>query len=69
MTAEKSFFQGRNLSDISGNLTWLVRPNVELSATAQHEHWKFPLLGAGVTSNFTTTFDFGLFPKARVGSE
>ena len=65
MTADKSLFRGGNLNDISGNLTWLIRRDMELSATTQYEHWKFPLLGTGATSNFTTTFEFRLFPKAR----
>jgi hypothetical protein len=69
MTSDKSFLQGGNLSDISGSLTWLVRPEVEVSAKAQYEHWKFPLLGTGVTSNFTTSFEFRIFPKAGSGSD
>jgi hypothetical protein len=69
MTSDKSFLQGGNLSDISGNMTWMVKSGIELSAMGQFEHWKFPLLSTGPQSNFTTTVEVRIFPKARVGSE
>ncbi|MGA2807897.1 MAG: capsule assembly Wzi family protein [Terracidiphilus sp.] len=69
MTSDKSFLQGGNLSDISGNMTWMVRSGIELSAVGQFEHWKFPLLSIGPRSNFTTTLEVRIFPKARIGSE
>lgn len=65
MTSDKSFLRGGNVSDISGSLTWMLRPDVELSAAAQYEVWNFPLLRAGATSDFTTTFGFRLFPKTK----
>jgi Capsule assembly protein Wzi len=68
MTSDKSLLQGGTLSDISGNVTWIVRSGVELSAIGQYEQWKFPLLGTGAKSNFTTGFEIRIFPKARVGS-
>ena len=68
MIVDKTLLQGGNLTDISGNLTWMVRPDVEFSATGQYEQWRFPLLGSGRTSNFTTAFEFRIFPKARLGS-
>ena len=69
MTVDKSLLQGGNLSDISGSLTWLIKPQIELSAMTQYEHWKFPLLGTGATSNFSTTFEFRFFPKPRWGTQ
>jgi len=69
MTVDKSFLQGGNIDDISGNITWLVRPDIELSAMGQYEHWKFPLLGSGVQSDFTTSFEVRYFPKDGAGSK
>jgi Capsule assembly protein Wzi len=69
VTSDKSFLQGGNLSDISGNMTWMVRSGIELSAMGQYEHWKFPLLSTGPQSNFTTTFEVRIFPKVRTGSQ
>jgi hypothetical protein len=69
MTSDKSFLQGGNLSDISGHMTWLIRPEIELSVTSQYEHWKFPLLGTSAKSDFTNTFEIRFFPKTRFGSQ
>lgn len=69
MTVDKAMLQGGNLDDISGSFIWTARPGIELSATGQYEHWKFPLLAPGVQSNFATTFQIKIFPKARAGSE
>ncbi len=69
MTADKSFLEGGNISDFSGNATWMIRPGIELSAMGQYERWKFPLLGADAKSNFTTSFEVRIFPKARAGAQ
>lgn len=69
MTVDPSILQGGNLSDFSGGMTWLVKPEVEFSAMGQFERWNFPLLGAATQSNFTATFEMRLHPKARIGSK
>jgi membrane-associated phospholipid phosphatase len=68
MVADKTFLQGGQLDDISGSITWLLRPGVEVSAMSQYESWKFPLLTAGARSDVSTSFEVRLFPKLRVGS-
>jgi hypothetical protein len=65
MTSASTFLQGGNLSDISGNVTWLVPHGVEVSAMGQYERWKFPLLSSGPQTNFTTTLEVRVFPKGR----
>jgi hypothetical protein len=67
MTADKSFLQGGNLTDISESMTWLLGTKIEISATNQYERWRFPLLAGGAQSNFTTTFRIAVFPKAHIG--
>jgi hypothetical protein len=68
MTVDKSFLHGGDLSDFSGSMTWLARPDVEFSAMGQLERWKFPVLATGTQSNFTASFEIRVHPKAKVGS-
>jgi len=68
MSADKSFLQGGNLSDISGSVSWMVHQDVELSANFQYEQQKFPLLSSTGQSNFTTSLGIKLHPKAHIGS-
>jgi len=68
VTADKSFLEGGNQSDFSGNVTWLLRPEIQFSALGQYERWNFPLLGAGAKSDFTSSFEIRFFPKDRVGT-
>jgi hypothetical protein len=68
MIADKSFLEGGNMTDVSGNLTWLIRPSVEVTAMGQYERWQFPLLGAGPKTDFTSSFGIRFYPKERVGS-
>ena len=66
MTADKSFLQGGNLSDISVSGVWVSRSNIELSVTGQYEHWHFPLLNAISQSNFSTFWGVSFSPKQRL---
>jgi hypothetical protein len=68
VSSDKSFLEGGNESDVSGNVTWLVRSGVEVSAMGQFEQYKFPLLGGG-KSDFTTSIGVRFFPKERAGSQ
>lgn len=67
MLADKSFLQGGRLEDISGSITWMVRPWIEFSATSQYETWNFPLLESAARSDTSTSFAVRLFPNARFG--
>jgi hypothetical protein len=67
MTSDETFLRGGNISDVFGSFTWMIRPNLELSATAQYESWKFPLLATGRMSNFSTIFELVIFPKVSLG--
>ena len=68
LVADKVLLQGGNLSDISGSITWMVRPRIELSATSQYETWKFPLLAAGARTNTATSFGIRYYPTTQLGS-
>jgi hypothetical protein len=68
MNADKAYLEGGNLNDISANVTWLVRPEIEFSATGMYERQIFPLLETGVKSSFTTSFGIQFFPRMRAGA-
>ncbi len=67
VTADAAVLGGGSQNDVSGNYTWLLRRDVELSAMGHYEHWSFPLLG-GPKSDFTTSFQVRFFPRQRVGA-
>jgi membrane-associated phospholipid phosphatase len=69
MVADKSFLLGGQLQDISGSVTWVIRPGMEFSATSQYESYRFPLLSAGSRSNVSTSFGVRVFPRSRDGSD
>jgi hypothetical protein len=66
---DKAFLQGGNMDDISGSITWMVRPGIEFSAMSQYERWRFPLLAPGEKNDVATSFQIRLFPNRRAGSE
>jgi len=67
MSVDKAFLRGGNLDDVSASLTWMPKPDIEVSATGQFEQWKFPLLDAGGKSDFGTIFEIRAYPKLRIG--
>jgi Capsule assembly protein Wzi/PAP2 superfamily len=68
VVADSSFLQGGQLQDFSGSITWLLRPEIEFSASSQYERWNFPLLAAGARSDVATSFELRFFPSSRFGS-
>lgn len=69
MTVDKSYLEGGNLGDLSANLTWLLHPNIELSATGQYERWHFPLLYNAVQSNFVSSLEIRFTPRLALRSD
>jgi hypothetical protein len=68
LTSDQQLLGGGTQNDISGNVTWLLRPQVEFTALGQYEHWNFPLIG-GAKSDFTTSLQIRFFPKQRAGAQ
>jgi hypothetical protein len=68
VVSDQSFLLGGKQEDFSGSITWMVRPNIEISAMSQYETWKFPLLAPGTHSDVSTSFGIRVFPKTRFGS-
>ena len=69
MVADESFLQGGRLQDVSGHVTWMLRPGIEVSAMAQYEWWNFPLLAAETRTDVAAGFELRFFPMARLGSK
>jgi hypothetical protein len=67
VVTDKSYLQGGQLEDFSGSITWMLRPEIELSATSQYERWNFPLLAAGTRSDVATSFGVRVFPNMHPG--
>jgi hypothetical protein len=68
VVADDGLLGGGNVQDISGSITWMLRPGIELSASSQYESWKFPLLAPGAKSDVATSFGVRFFPGMRYGS-
>jgi membrane-associated phospholipid phosphatase len=68
MVSDASLLKGGNVDDISGSVTWMVRPHVEFAGSLQYERWNFPELNPGPRSNFATTIEIRVWPKLRAAA-
>jgi len=60
---DKDFLQGGWLDDFSARTDFSLRPDLVLSATAQHESWNFPLLADHTKSNVLVSLTLAFHPK------
>ena len=63
--ANPALLQGGDLTDGSGELSWLFNRRVEVSAKLQYERWRFPVIATGPTSNLSATFQVQLLNPRR----
>jgi len=68
MVTDRSLLGGGNVDDVSGSLTWLVRPHAEVAASVQYERWNFAELNPGPRSNIACTIELRLWPKMRAAA-
>ena len=68
LTSDQSLLKGGNVNDISGALSWLLRPQVEVDASLQYERWNFPELNPGPRNNLSTTIGIRVWPKLRAAA-
>ena len=68
LTSDQSLLKGGNVDDISGALSWLLRPQLELAASLQYERWNFPELNPGPRNNLSTTIGIRVWPKLRAAA-
>jgi len=68
MVSDQSLLKGGNVHDVSGNLTWMLRPQIEVAASLQYERWNFAELNPGPRSNLATTIELRVWPKLRAAA-
>ena len=66
MRSDKTFLEGGQMDDISASVNWMLRPNLELSASGQYERWNFPLLADAARSDVATSIQLRFFPALRL---
>jgi membrane-associated phospholipid phosphatase len=65
---DPSLLGGGNVHDVSGNLTWLLRSNLEVAASVQYERWNFSTLHPGPRDNISSTIELRVWPKLRTAA-
>ena len=65
MVSDTALLKGGTNTDVGANVSWRIRPQIELNALAQYERWSFPLLQPASRSNFTGSFEIRIYPPAR----
>ena len=71
---DPSFEQGGGLTDVSANVDWLFRKEIQLSTLAQYERWNFPELqswagGTMPQNNFTLAVGITFWPTHGTGMQ
>ncbi len=61
------FLQGGSLNDIRAQWNQTFRNTISLTASAQYENWRFPLLQPGRQANFTSSIQLVYWPHWSVG--
>jgi membrane-associated phospholipid phosphatase len=68
MVTDQSLLKGGNVNDISGGLTWMLRPHIQVVGSLQYERWNFAELNPGPRSNLATTIEIQVWPKLRAAA-
>jgi Capsule assembly protein Wzi/PAP2 superfamily len=64
-TTEHDFVPGGgSVTDGSISVNWWIHGDWNLSASTQYERWDVPLLASTPQSNWTSSFQFGFYPKS-----
>jgi hypothetical protein len=67
VVSDPGYFKGGNRSDIAAKFVWMPSTSVEVSGNVQYGRWSFAAISPDSKSDFTTTFQVRLFPKAHRG--
>jgi hypothetical protein len=68
MVATPSLLGGGNLHDVSGEVSWMLRSQIEVAASVQYERWNFPVLNNGPRSNIASAIELRVWPKLRASA-
>lgn len=63
LTSQQFLPGGGQMNDITARMAWRLRPKVDISAFAQYEDWKIPLLAVGRQSNVVVSFQITISPN------
>lgn len=63
MVSDVSLSGGGSSADYGVTVSWRVKPQIELNAMGQYENWKFTALQPTSRSNFTSSFEFRVYPN------
>lgn len=64
---DRAYIGGGHLNDVGAFGEFRLGPDLALSAAAQYEQWRFPVLSPAAHSNFTATVQLAFFPRWRAG--
>ncbi len=59
---DKALNGGGGLNDVSAEVDWRFRHDIQISSALQYERWNFPLLGPSPVSNVSTTIQVNYAP-------
>jgi len=65
MVANPIFMEGGNLTNLSGSLTWLLNPQLEVSTVQGYDRWRFPILNTEPRSSYAATFQVQWLSRPR----
>ncbi len=68
MVSNQSLLGGGNVHDISGGVSWMLRPRIEVAASLQYERWNFSELNPSPRTNLSTTIGIRIWPKLRAAT-
>ena len=67
MVSDPGYVKGGNRGDIAAKFVWMPSTSVEVSGNVQYGRWSFAAISPDSKSDFTTTVQVRLFPKAHRG--
>ena len=66
MVSDAALLGGGSNTDVGADVSWRIRPQIELNALGQFERWNFPLLQQTSRSNFTGSLEIRVYPAASL---
>jgi hypothetical protein len=68
MVSDVSVLGGGSNSDYGSDVSWRIRPEIELVGQAQYERWKFPMLSQNARSDFSGSAGVRFYPAIATRS-
>jgi hypothetical protein len=68
MVSDVSVLGGGSNGDFGSDVSWRIRPEIELVGQAQYERWKFPMLNQNARSDFSGSAGVRFYPAIATRS-